>query len=103
MRLTETIHAGRTHVSLAGDVTIFFVAGAKAQLLQYVHDYAYLEVDLEEVASMDMAGLQLLMMLKNEGQKKSHTIVFSTHSQAIKALAALLHLDEFFDLDEKSQ
>lgn len=102
MTLTESSNNGRTQLHLSGELTISYVRAIKEPLLKYVRDYAYLTVDLSAVDEIDTAGLQMLMCCKKEAMKKSHTVLFNAHSQAVIEIADLLHMGIFFDLGEQS-
>lgn len=103
MTLTESIAQGRTQLHLSGELTIFYVSAIKERLLKYVSDYTYLTVDLHAVDEIDTAGVQMLMCCKKEALKKSHTLLFHAHSQAVIAISTLLHMEMFFDLGEQSE
>ncbi len=102
MQLTETIRDGHTVLCMSGELTIFDVASVKDGFIQYVQDYAYLEVDLSDVVAIDTAGLQLLILIKKEAKRKSHTLFFKHHSREIKEIASFLHMELFFDMDDRA-
>lgn len=103
MTLTESTYNGRPQLHMSGELTVFYVGDIKDRLMHYARDYTYLAVNLGEVSEIDTAGVQLLVLFKREGVKKSHTIVFNTPSQAIIDMAELLHMRLFFDLGESRQ
>jgi anti-sigma B factor antagonist len=97
MKLTETIQEGKVCLALSGEMTVFHVAENMEILLHYVGLHPYLIVDVSELTDLDMAGLQLLMLLKKESEKISCRIFFKHHSQVVLHIAALLHMETFFD------
>jgi anti-sigma B factor antagonist len=102
MKLTEMIQEGKTCLALSGEMTIFDVAGNMDMLLHYAGLHPFLVVDVSGVTTIDMAGLQLLMLLKKESGKAACTIFFQHHSQAVLDIASLLHMEVFFDIGETS-
>jgi len=79
----------KSHVE--GDVTIYTVTELKDQMVEDLHDYAGIEVNLEKVAKMDTAGYQLMLMLKKEALKLDKDFKISGASEDVKRIYQLYH------------
>lgn len=66
------------------DLTIYHALELKQQLLDALAGSTELELDLSRVGAMDAAGLQLLILLKKEAQRKGGQVRIIAHSQAVR-------------------
>lgn len=78
---------------IVGELSIFRAAELKQALLA---EPAPREVDLSGVTEIDTAGLQLLMLVKNEARRQGHELRLVGHSQAVTELFELLHVAPWF-------
>jgi anti-anti-sigma factor len=68
------------------DLTIYHALAQKALLLDALSQADDLELDLNGVAEIDTAGLQLLLLLKKEARRCGKRVAIVAHSQAVRAL-----------------
>ena len=78
------------------EMTIYTAAEQKDILLEHLVSCQELELDLAKVSEIDSAGLQLLIMLKNEGHNANKAVRIVHHSQAVVEVLELLHLSARF-------
>ena len=55
-----------------------------------------MEIDLAGVSEIDSAGLQLLVMAKNEARARGKTLGISRHSPAVLEVLDTCNLEGFF-------
>jgi len=67
-------------------LTIYHAIEQKQLLLDALADTDELELNLSQVAEMDTAGLQLLILLKKEAQQTGKQVRIVAHSQAVSSL-----------------
>ncbi len=79
-------------ISLQEDLTIYHVLDQKQRLLDTLAQADEVELDLSQVAEMDTAGLQLLILLKREAQKAGKKAVIIAHSQAVRSVIDFCNL-----------
>lgn len=79
-----------------GDLTIYTAKNLKDQLLADLSAHQELELDLSQVDEIDAAGLQLLVMLKQQANHSGKTLRMTGHSPVVVELMALSGLDSFF-------
>lgn len=96
----ESVNDGR-RLALAGEMTIYSAAGIKSQLLDASRDCEVLDVDLSQVSEFDVAGLQLIAMMKREALSQGHILRFISHSNAVSEVLQLCNLGPLFDVNEQ--
>ncbi len=79
-------------LTLQEDLTIYHALEQKRQLLDALAQADALELDLSQVAEMDTAGLQLLILLKREAQKAGKQATIVAHSQAVRSVIDFCNL-----------
>lgn len=88
---------GVLQVSIQDDMTIYNARSLKETLLGYCHSGTQeLQLDLSAVTEIDSAGLQLLLLLKAEAQKRGFTLCLLRHSVAVIEVFELLKLGMYF-------
>ncbi len=90
IRIESDGENGRAEV--AGDLTIYTAAEAKAALTAALERHAELEVRLDEVGEIDTAGVQILLLLAREAEHLARAVRFSSHSLAVQDLLDLYGL-----------
>ena len=90
---------GGGRMILSGEMTIFSALQSKAQLLEASRSKKVLDVDLAQVSEFDVAGLQLLAMMRREAQAQGNTLRFVSHSAAVREVLQLCNLEALFDVD----
>ena len=83
-------------VAIAGAMTIYGAAAAKNALLEALDGAAEVQVDLSEVAEMDTAGAQLLVLLKREAASAGKRVALSGRSPAVLEVFDCYRLAAFF-------
>ena len=88
---------GTLQLSIKDDMTIYNAQSLKELLLAHCPpDIQVLQVDLSAVSEIDSAGVQLLLLLKAESQKRGFTLRLLSHSEAVIEVFELLKLGMFF-------
>lgn len=82
--------------AVEGEMTIYTALELKDKLLAPLAQCADLEVDLAGVSEIDSAGLQLLVMLKQEAKSQNKNLTISGHSPAVLEIFDLCQLEGFF-------
>ena len=82
----------RQLLSLAEDLTIYHALEQKNLLLDALSSADELELDLLKVDEIDAAGLQLLILLKNEAQRSGKRVAIVAHSQAVRTVIDFCNL-----------
>jgi anti-anti-sigma factor len=83
-------------LAIEDEMTIYTAALQKNELLGYLDDCQELEVDLSAVSEIDSAGLQILLMLKQEADRGEKNIHLVNHSQAVVEVFELLNVAGHF-------
>ncbi|MEC5400245.1 STAS domain-containing protein [Uliginosibacterium sp. H1] len=79
-------------LALEGELTIMHASDIKDVLLDRLAASDKLDVDLAGISEIDSAGVQLLMMLRNEAERASKQVSWVGHSQAVTQVLDLLNL-----------
>ncbi len=88
---------GVLEVSVQEEMTIYTAQAMKEVFLNLCNAGSQeLVVNLSSVNELDSAGLQLLLMLKTESQKRAFNLRLVGHSQAIMEVFELLKLSMYF-------
>lgn len=88
---------GILQLPIKDDMTIYNAESLKETLLGYCHPSTQeLQLDLSAVTEMDSAGLQLLLLLKAEAQKRGFVLRLLQHSEAVIEVFELLKLGMYF-------
>lgn len=88
---------GILQLSIKDDMTIYNAESLKETLLGYCQPGTQeLQLDLSAVAEIDSAGLQLLLLLKAEGQQRGFILRLLRHSEAVIEVFELLKLGMYF-------
>jgi len=87
---------GITHLAIKDEMTIYTALEQKNELSQYLNTDHELHLDLSEVSEIDSAGLQILLFLKQEANRKNIILSLIHHSQAVVEVLELLNLTAHF-------
>jgi anti-anti-sigma factor len=79
-------------VTIKDEMTIYTAAQQKEELLGYMESNQELEMNLAGVSEIDSAGLQILLLLKQEAEQNAKEIRLLNHSQAVTELFEMLDL-----------
>ncbi len=74
---------GATVLAVADDMTVYSARERKEELLSALTASTELELDLSAVTAIDVAGLQLLILLKREAAARGKALRLSNHSPAV--------------------
>jgi anti-anti-sigma factor len=83
-------------LSLREDMTIYHAPAQKATLLDGLAKAKALELDLAQVAEIDTAGLQLLLLVKREAAAASKECRIVAHSSAVSEVIEFTRLAGYF-------
>ena len=72
-----------TTYAITGDLTIYTAAAEKQQLQAFLDTADELELNLSQVGEMDSAGLQVLIVLKQEAARRNKHLRYTMHSKAV--------------------
>ncbi len=79
-----------------GELTIYTALEQKKSLMQVIEKQAVIEVDLSRVTEIDTAGLQLLVLAKQESLRRNLPLKMSGHSRSVLDVIDLCNLSAFF-------
>ena len=77
---------------LTDDLSIYHALEQKTTLLEALATTDALDLDLSQVAEIDSAGLQLLMLIDREAQRSGKAVTLVAHSAAVGSAIALCNL-----------
>lgn len=83
-------------LTIEDELTIFTAAEQKAGLLSFLSSGDDLEINLSQVAEMDTAGLQLLILAKREAARTGKSLRFAMHSKVVLDILELANLTTAF-------
>lgn len=84
------------HFAIEGEMTIYTALELKEQLLAPLAHCADMEIDLAGVSEIDSAGLQLLILLKQEARARGKTLSITGHSPPVLEIFDVCQLESFF-------
>lgn len=85
-----------TRLAISQELTIYHAMDQKQQLLDALARSEALELDLSQVAEMDTAGLQLLMLAKREAGRLNKPLAIVAHSPVVRQTLDFCNLAAFF-------
>lgn len=83
-------------LAMTHDMTIYRAAEQKEQLLGALDGAAQIELDLAGVPEIDTAGLQLLILLKQEAARRQVDLRIVAHSEAVRSIIDFCNLPAVF-------
>jgi anti-anti-sigma factor len=89
-------NTGTSHVTVENPLTIYTAASCKEHWVAALAEAEALELDVSEVAEIDGAGLQLLIMIKREAAEQGKPLSIVGHSPPVLEVLDLCHLAGFF-------
>jgi len=96
MANNDNQHPPGNHIAIEGELTIYTALTLKDTLLAGLSANNELELDLSGVSEFDAAGLQLLVMIKQQAAALGKNLCFTGHSQVVLDLLDLSGLAGFF-------
>lgn len=83
-------------LTLSEDLTIYNAVAIKTRLIAALDEALALDVDVAQVAEIDTAGLQLLILAKREALRQGKDMRIVAHSPAVLDAIDFLNLGAFF-------
>lgn len=83
-------------LTILEDLTIYNAMDHKQKLLDALDKADHLEIDLSQVAEIDTAGLQLLILAKREAARLSKDLDIVAHSPNVRQTLDFCNLAAFF-------
>ncbi|MBC9248819.1 hypothetical protein A9179_00885 [Pseudomonas alcaligenes] len=84
--------AGRYISAVQGEFNIYHANQLKDELLDLLGQHQQLDIDLANVQDFDSSGVQILLMLKREAQRRNKQLTFVQHSHSVREVLDLLNL-----------
>jgi anti-anti-sigma factor len=81
---------------IRGEMTVYTALEQKNGIFRQLQNSRPCHVDLSEVSEIDSAGLQILLLLKEESAKRNIELHFIQHSKAVVEVLELLNLIAYF-------
>lgn len=78
------------------EMTIYTAADNREKIIALLDKNTDCEIDLSDVSDFDTAGLQLLVMAKQESRKRGHEITIKGHTDAVIDVLDMCNLTAFF-------
>lgn len=82
--------------TIAGELTIYTAAVEKQSLQEALDATEELEINLSKVNEMDSAGLQVLIVLKQEAARRKKKLHYSMHSKAVLEILEMSNMTTSF-------
>jgi len=79
-------------ITVDGALNIYCASDTREQLLTALSKGQELEIDLSALEELDTAGIQLMLMLKQEALRLGKGCQFINHSPAVREVMDLLNL-----------
>lgn len=83
---------GRAYIRIEGPLTIYGASEARDVLLATLAGTETMEIDLSDLDELDVAGVQLMLALKQHAQRVGKACSFLHHSPAAREVIDLLNL-----------
>lgn len=87
---------GKQRLNWVDNLTIYHAQEHKERLLAALDAGGGLELDLSQVGEIDTAGLQLLILAKQEAARKEKSMAIVAHSPAVRETLDFCNLTAFF-------
>ena len=88
--------SANNRLTIIEDLTIYHALAHKQQLLDALQAANGLELDLSQVAEIDTAGLQLLILAKREAGRLNKDLDIVAHSPNVRQTLDFCNLAAFF-------
>lgn len=84
------------HLNLEGELTIYHAAEIKPEVIEALDRCGQMHIHLGSVSEIDTAGLQVLILAKQEALRAGKTLHLTDHSTAVMELIDLFGLSSYF-------
>lgn len=95
-RKAGTRGKGPSPLRLDGELTIYAVSALHQRLLAVLNEARPVDLDLSDVAEIDSAGIQQLLLFKRDVEALGHPVRVVAHSDAVAEVFGLLNLTQTF-------
>jgi len=95
-QLVATTHEGAPALALQGAFDLYAVAGARDRLGAALDEGPALRLTLAGLEELDTAGVQLLVWLKQEAERRGKRLYLHAHSPAVVEVFDLLQVAGLF-------
>lgn len=92
MSLQMRLNQDTCSVTLDDEMTIYTASEIKSQLLDALDSSRELEISLAGVSELDSAGVQIILMLRQEARRQQKELRFIHHSPAVLDVLDILNL-----------
>lgn len=82
--------------AISGELTIYTAANEKQQLQNFLDSDDELELNLSQVSELDSAGLQILILMKQEAARRNKKLHYTMHSKAVLEILEMCNLTASF-------
>lgn len=96
MEIRLSRYGDKAVLDLTGELTIYEAAATKERLLAPLAEVSELEMNLADVSEIDTAGVQLLILTKQEAVATGKSLRLTGHSRPVVELLELYGLDAWF-------
>lgn len=93
---SQALTDGAARLMIDGEMNIYNALEVKEQLIAAVRGGDTLELDLSHVSEIDTAGLQLLLLAKQESARLDKTLHIIAHSDPVRELIDFYNVAAFF-------
>lgn len=97
MEISTQQQNGKCRISIIGELNIYEAVEAKNRLMYMLPGCNALDMDLSQVSELDTAGIQVLILARQEAGKSGKAFALVTPSQPVQDLIETYNLAEFFD------
>ncbi|CAB1369427.1 STAS domain-containing protein [Denitratisoma oestradiolicum] len=87
---------GAVRLTLDGSLLIYNAEETKHRLIDTLETVQLLELDLSHVSEIDTAGMQLLILVKQESLRHDKTLRIVAHSPAVQEVIEFFNMVSFF-------
>lgn len=94
--MSETTSPDVRRLAITQEMTIYHALEQKTLLLDALAERKILELDLSQVAEIDTAGLQLLLLVKRESNTAGKKLKVIAHSPAVRELIEFTQTAGYF-------
>jgi anti-sigma B factor antagonist len=82
--------------ALEGELTIYTAAAEKQTLQNFLETDDELELNLSKVSELDSAGLQVLILMKQEAARRRKKLSYVMHSKAVLDVLEMANMTTVF-------
>ncbi len=94
--MKRNANKGAPRIALKQDLTIYNANAVKQRFLDAFGANDVLELDLSQVAEIDTAGIQLLVLAKRESLRQKRSLRIVAHSPAVRDAIDFFDLASYF-------